>query len=532
MTALRTYAGRGLDAVRTLRSGCERTAYLPLRRNLLASMEAWRRSLSSAAEVTFGPEIAFDESGGALGALDRAMTTNDCEAVQKQAYQIERALQLADAELARRGIAQRAQAQALSDGAYDLGQAIFESTAFVPEGDDAALADVLGLIDGVESGARTLGVDLSGPLAPFARVRSVRTLAEVKDRASLVRATGVLGAMLRAKLRERGLAAYPRFPVRTATDEVSAFTLPRPAAPADPEPAALGEKLFFDPRLSRGRARSCASCHDPARAYADGLVAPASLEVGTLLRRNTPSLFYAPLAALLTWDGRVRTADRQALTVIHTRAEMGLGEEELTHMIQEDPALTKGLRRAFGEGATAQQVGLALSAFEARAMVPDSAPVDRFGRGQEVALSDDARAGLDVFAGKGRCARCHVPPVFGGSRPPDFTAPVFAVLGVPSAPGAPVLDDDPGREAITHRPEDYGSFKVPSVRNAGRTAPYFHHGRYPTLEQVIDFYDIGGGNGLGLAVKNQDPEVRPLHLSPEERRTLLVFLRDALDDTQ
>ena len=73
---------------------------------------------------------------------------------------------------------------------------------------------------------------------------------------------------------------------------------------------------------------------------------------------------------------------------------------------------------------------------------------------------------------------------------------------------------------------------MPTVRNAGRTAPYFHHGRYPTLEEVVDFYDRGGGRGLGLDVPNQDPEIRPLHLTPEERRTLLVFMRDALDDAR
>jgi cytochrome c peroxidase len=495
-------------------------------------METWRRSFSFSAEVTFGPEIGFGEGGGALGSLDRAMTANDCGAAQEPATQIERALLLADSELGRRGLARPALVQALSDTAYDLGQALLESSAFVPEGDDAAFADVLGLIDAVEAGTRAVGVDVSEGLAPFARVKTAPALADVRDRAALVRATGVLGALLRSKARQKGLEAYPRFPVRTATDEVSAFTLPRPAAPADDEPAALGEKLFFDPRLSRGRTRSCASCHIPAHTYSDGLVAPVSLDTSTTIRRNTFSLLYSPLAASLTWDGRVRRADRQALSVIHNRAEMGLGDAEITRMVQGDPAYVSAFRRAFGEDGSAKDVGLALSAFEARAMVPDSAPIDRFGRGEDAALSDDARAGLDVFAGKGRCARCHLPPVFGGSRPPDFTTPVVSVLGVPSAPGTRVLDGDPGRGGITHSARDTGAFKVPTLRNAGRTAPYFHHGRYSTLEQVVDFYDKGGGRGLGLTVENQDPDVRPLHLSAEEERVLLVFVRDALDDTR
>jgi cytochrome c peroxidase len=171
---------------------------------------------------------------------------------------------------------------------------------------------------------------------------------------------------------------------------------------------------------------------------------------------------------------------------------------------------------------TPQDIGRALAAFEASALVRGSAPIDRFARGDDAALSTDARAGLDVFVGKGRCARCHVPPVFGGSRPPDFTAPVFAILGVPAFPGAPTVDADMGRGD--------GAFRTPTVRNIDRTAPYFHNGRYATLDQVVDFYDRGGGRGLGLSVPNEDPEIRPLTLSPEDKRVLLVFMRDALAD--
>jgi cytochrome c peroxidase len=525
VTVLRGFAAEGLTAVQALEASCgDRKAYLGVRRSLLASMEAWRQGISMSAEVAFGPPIAFDEAGGALGALDRAVEAHDCVGVGKHAQQIDQAIRLADLELGRRGIRSRAIAQALSDSAYDLGQALLESTSYVPEGDDAALADVLGLLAGIEAGSRALGIDVGDALAPLQRVKSATTLEEVHDRATLVRATGVLGGRLR-----HGARAYPRFPTLTPTDEVSAFTLPRPAAPPDPARAALGEKLFFDTRLSRGRARSCSFCHVPSKSYQDGLVAPASLDPAAALHRNTPTLLYAPLAALLTWDGRVRTADRQALSVIHTRAEMGLGDAEIVRAIAADPATATAFREAFGHEATAQDAGLALSAFESRVMVPGTAPIDRFAHDGS-GLSDDARAGLDVFAGKGRCARCHVPPVFGGSRPPDFTVPIFSVVGVPAAKDAHALDADPGRGAITHDARDDHAFKVPSLRDVGRTAPYFHHGRFATLEDVVDLYDRGGGRGLGLDVKNQDPEIRPLHLTAEEKRVLLLFLRDGLQD--
>ncbi len=340
-----------------------------------------------------------------------------------------------------------------------------------------------------------------------------------------MRATGVLGTAIRRALRAWGVSTTLMYrPLRDAQD-ISALTLPRPALPADPAKAALGRKLFFDRRLSARQARACASCHVPERAYADGLVAPASLVPGTTLRRNTPSLLYAPVEALLTWDGRVRTADRQALMVLHTSAEMGSTDEELAKVVASDRSYVDGFAASFKDGVTPRNVGLALASFEASELVPGAAPIDRFARGDDAALSQDARAGFDVFAGQGRCARCHVPPVFGGSRPPDFTAPVFAVLGVPAGSGgvrATSLDADTGRGG--------GDFRVPTVRNASRTGPYFHNGRYATLDQVLDFYDRGGGKGLGLDVPNQDPEVRPLHLSAEQRRVLLVFLKDALSD--
>jgi cytochrome c peroxidase len=201
---------------------------------------------------------------------------------------------------------------------------------------------------------------------------------------------------------------------------------------------------------------------------------------------------------------------------------MGLTDAELTRTVEADPSYRAVFHDLLHEDVTPENISLALAEYEASAFVPGDAPIDRFARGELGVLSADARTGLDVFAGKGRCARCHIPPVFGGTRPPDFTAPVFAVLGVPRSPDARVVDADRGRD---------GAFKVPTVRNVARTAPYFHHGHYATLEQVVDFYDKGGGTGLGLDVPTQDPEIRPLHLTPEERRVLLVFMREALTDS-
>jgi cytochrome c peroxidase len=519
---LRGFDQAGRAAEESLASACDdRLSYIQLRRAAVASLSVWRRSNALAAEATFGPEVAILEAGGSIGSLDRAMTVHDCPSVVRAARNIGASFRVEDAALARHDIARGVFAQALSDAAYRLGEAVMESTSYVPESDDAALADVLGFLDFLDGGVQAMGFDVGVDIRPLLELRRAHTLVEVGDRASLVAATGVLGHSIRREALAQGIA--PILMIRPLGDvsDVSALTLPRPLAPSDPGQAALGRRLFFDHRLSAGGVRACAACHIPERAFADGIVAPTSLDPATPLRRNTPSLLYAPLEAALTWDGRVRTADRQALMVIHTRGEMGLTDRELTRAVASDSAYAEAFRAAFHESVTPKDIGLALAAYESSEFVPGTAPIDRFARGDRGALSADAKAGFDVFAGKGRCARCHIPPVFGGSRPPDFTAPVFAVLGVPSAPNANAVDADRGRN---------GAFRVPTVRNMRRTAPYFHHGRYATLEQVVDFYDRGGGRGLGLDVPNQDPEIRPLHLSVEDKRVLVVFLRESLDD--
>jgi cytochrome c peroxidase len=525
---LRRFDGDGEAAAQALAAGCDdRASYLKLRRSALAMLSYWRRRLQIAGETAFGPEVALLEAGGAIGVVDRAMQGHDCDAARDAARNLGNAFNVTDLALASSDAPRAAFGQALSDAAYRMGQAALEATPYVPEGDDAALADVLGLLDFVSEGVAALGIDVGPALGPLERVRAARSLEELHDRAAFVRATGVAGAAIRRALRELpGPRLVPDLVYRPLDDapDIAALTLPKPALPVDPARAALGRKLFHDPRLSRGGVRACATCHVPERAFDDGKVTPASLEPGTVLRRNTPTLLYTPLQARLTWDGRVRTADRQALMVLHTGAEMGATDADMGRAIAADPSYVEAFRNAFDDGATPANIGRALAAFETSALVPGAAPVDRFARGDDAALSPDERAGLDVFAGKGRCARCHVPPVFGGSRPPDFTAPVFAVLGVPATPGAHTVDVDRGRGD--------GAFRVPTVRDVGRTAPYFHHGRYATLDEVVDFYDRGGGRGLGLAVPGQDPEIRPLALSPEEKRVLLVFMRVALDDSR
>ena len=501
-------------------TGCiARPSYLTLRRSIGKAMPLTRDTAPQPAEVIIGPRVVIGETAGVLSELDLAMNSGDCAVQRSHAFQIEQALLLIESEITRRPPSSATIVRGLSEASYLLGATILESTAGTPDAEDAVLADVQGLMAALSDGARALASEahlddrVAPLLAPFAKT-------ELVDRASLVLATGAIGEAVRSMGKTLGITQSTLYPQLRPEGSFHALTLPQSHIRPDAKLAALGERLFYEPRLSRGRARACTGCHDPARAYADGRVLPGSLDPKQPLTRNTPSLLYAPLAAVLQWDGRIRTADAQALNVIHAKAEMGLAGPELVAVLRGDAAYAKSFGDAFSDGLNEANVGLALAAFEQSKLTPANAPIDRLARGDATAWTIDMARGLDVFAGKGRCARCHIPPTFGGARPPDFTAPVFGVLGVPRAPGSKTLDSDRGRGD--------GAFRTPTVRNVAATAPYFHHGAYPTLEEVVELYDKGGGRGLGIAVPKQDPDIRPLALTAEERRVLLLFLRDAL----
>ncbi|APR81572.1 Cytochrome c551 peroxidase [Minicystis rosea] len=529
-------------------AGAMREPYRVLRRRVARAAPFIRTRVQLASEVMFGPPRSVNESGGMLGALDRAVTQGDATSAARAVDQIAPALALAEAEIARTGVPAEAASVLLSDAAYELGALLLEALPDLPEDAGVILEVDRGMLESVTEGANALGRELrvegdavaaaATAAAPIrAELDRASTSLDVRDRGALALATGRLGAAIRALAAKGGrsvrLPYPPRIPAADggAAEPVSILTLPAPrrstVSAADRRALArVGRELFFDKRLSRGGVRACASCHEPARFFTDGLVAPASLDPADGALRHTPTLLYTSLHAAQLWDGSVLTAESQAIHVIHRRAEMGLSPGEISKALAGVPAY----ERALGSPPSPARVAAALVAFEVEALVPGDAPIDRLARGDAVALTVEQRRGLDVFAGKGRCARCHVPPLFGGSRPNDFAVPVFAVLGVPETPDGRALDPDRGRALVTRRAADEHAFKTPTVRDIARTAPYFHHGRFPRLEDVISFYDKGGGRGLGLDVKNQDPDVRPLSLTPEETHDLLSFLREALLD--
>ena len=250
---------------------------------------------------------------------------------------------------------------------------------------------------------------------------------------------------------------------------------------------------------------SCATCHDPEKAWADGR--KRALGRLTELRRNTPSLYNGSrnLAINFFWDGRADRLDDAILEAMTSRAEMNLGAGGLERL-----AGVPGYRRlqaaAFpGAAFTLRQAAQAIAAFVKAEVSVGLTPFDRF-RDDASALGPCARRGLVLFVGKARCLECHAGPFFSDES--------FRRNGL--APDAAL--DDPGRYAVDADPSLWRAFKTPPLRNVALTAPYMHDGRLPTLEAVVEFYDRGGDD------LDADAALRSLGLASEEKADLVAFL--------
>jgi cytochrome c peroxidase len=280
-----------------------------------------------------------------------------------------------------------------------------------------------------------------------------------------------------------------------------------PQNPLRADRVALGERLFFDPALSRDGTVACASCHLPSVAFAD----PRPLSLGVEGRaglRNSPSLLNVAYRTSFFWDGGALFLESQALVPLEDEREMDHPVETVVEQLAADPAYAALFAEAFdGEGPSVRTLTYALGAYQ-RTLVSAPVALDRYRAGDTDALPADARRGLALF--EQHCQRCHAGPL--------LTTEGFENNGVT------VTEADPGRERITHDAAERGTFRVPSLRGVARTAPYFHDGRHETLEAVVLHYDRGGDGTPG-----QSAAVRPLRLSPAERADLVAFLR-TLDD--
>ncbi|HEX2608009.1 MAG TPA: cytochrome c peroxidase [Flavisolibacter sp.] len=300
-----------------------------------------------------------------------------------------------------------------------------------------------------------------------------------------------------------------------------------------PERIALGKKLFYDPLLSATKKRSCASCHQPERAFTDGLAVPVDMDGKTPLLRNTPTLINSVFQAKQFYDSRTNLLENQLDEVVHNTREMNGSLKRSAAQLKDIPAYKNLFDIAYRgekEPVSGYNIANAISSY-VRSLTAMNARFDRYMNGEPAALNTAEKKGFNLFTGKAKCATCHFIPFFNGSVPPDYTESESEVLGVPQAgKGKAKLDPDKGKEGFTQSPVHAYAFKTPTLRNTSLTAPYMHNGVFKTLEQVLDFYDQGGGYGLGIAPATTTLPPGKLHLTALEKKQIIAFLK-CLNDT-
>lgn len=305
-----------------------------------------------------------------------------------------------------------------------------------------------------------------------------------------------------------------------------------PENPQTSEKIELGKKLFFDRRLSGDGTMSCATCHNPDQAFTDGL--DISLSYPTTKNwRNAPTLINVAFSRYLFWDGRAKSLEDQALFPMMSAFEMNQNLDFLEEELRSVPEYVEAFKRVFGGEITKERIAMAIASFE-RTLVSRNAPIDRFLKGDHNALSAEAKKGYEIFTGKGRCSECHygvnlsddkfyalnVPENKELEKDPRVEATRRFVAKVYHYEDYLNLKEDPGRYLITKDKKDWKAFKTPTLREVSKTAPYMHNGVFETLDEVIDFFDRGGGPGNIV--------LKPLNLTSEEKGYIKKFLIEAL----
>ena len=268
----------------------------------------------------------------------------------------------------------------------------------------------------------------------------------------------------------------------------------------------LGRQLFSDPILSRDKSLACAGCHEPERAFTDGRTVSRGV-FGRKGTRHVPTLINRGYGRAFFWDGRISSLEEQVLQPIQDPKEMDMTLKDVVERLRGDREYSELFQAVFGGIPTHVDLANALASY-VRTILSGNSPVDRYDTGEREALSQQERQGLGTFFSKGNCWVCHFGPTFTDER--------FRNTGVAWRDGE-LLDQ--GRYMVTGKEEDRGAFKVPTLREVARTAPYMHDGSLATLEEVIDFYNRGGNPNPYL-----DSELLPLKLTSEEKQALISFL--------
>lgn len=272
----------------------------------------------------------------------------------------------------------------------------------------------------------------------------------------------------------------------------------------------LGRQLFFDKALSSDNSRSCATCHSPRLGYSDAQ--PRSFGVhGREGSRHSLSVENACFWKNLMWDGRASSLEEQALMPLANCHEMDMSDKLIVQRLHKQ-GLAAEFRKAFRGRITPERVAGALACYQ-RTLVAGGSKFDHYRFAHEDnALSAQEKRGLAVFE-RADCGACHT---IGNQSWTLLTDQKFHNIGV----GCDKDGCDVGRFAVTHKPEDWGAFRTPSLRNVATRPPYFHDGSAETLLDAVNFHINGG-----IPNKNLDPALKRISLTDEEKQDLVAFLK-------
>ncbi|WP_340063081.1 cytochrome-c peroxidase [Ascidiimonas aurantiaca] len=287
--------------------------------------------------------------------------------------------------------------------------------------------------------------------------------------------------------------------------------------------AALGKLLFHEKGLSTDNVMSCATCHQPELAFTDG----KKIAIGNT--RNTPTLTYAALQRGFFYDMRSGSLEGQIISVVENENEFHSDLGFIQKAVNKNQEYVTAFKELYPSGATHDNIRNAIATY-IRALSPFNSRFDK-GINGTLELTEREINGFNLFMGKAKCATCHFPPLFNGTVPVAYRESEMEAIGVPSKNDTlnAVIDADKGRYNLFKTPEREFFFKTSTVRNVALTAPYMHNGVYTTLEEVIDFYNRGGGQGIGIPLEGQTLPPDPLGLDTEEVNDLIAFM-EALND--
>jgi len=288
----------------------------------------------------------------------------------------------------------------------------------------------------------------------------------------------------------------------------------------------LGRYLFFDPALSKDGSISCASCHQPDKGFSDDLDRSVGI-TGEKVGRSAPTLWNVAFLDKFFWDVRANTLEEQAQGPLFDEFEMGNTPENLLKTLTENSEYVAMFAKAFPDekALKLEQVYTAITAFQT-SLISLNSRYDRYAHGYHEALTENEVAGLNVFRSfVARCAECHQPPLFTNNQ--------IAVIGTPEPEGRTF---DIGAEKTYASMKDSnklrGSFKVPTLRNITKSAPYMHSGRYDNLLDTVKFYNDGRGNAVP---KGEDLllhwHISEPDLTDEEMDLIVDFLGTLTDES-